>query len=71
MPARNAAGLAHAITAPYSGPVQGDIMAASNETSGINHALAVQSEILSRPMTGNRRMADAIRALAIDAVEKS
>ncbi len=46
-------------------------MAASNEAPGINHALAVQSEILSRPMTGNRRMADAIRALAIDAVEKS
>ena len=46
-------------------------MAASNEASGINPALALQSEILARPMTGNRRMADAIRALAIDAVEKA
>ena len=46
-------------------------MAASNEAPGINPALALQSEILARPMTGNRRMADAIRALAIDAVEKA
>ncbi len=44
-------------------------MAASDEPSGINTALARQAEILSRPMTENRRMADAIRALAIDAVE--
>jgi transketolase len=34
-----------------------------------NPALAAQAEILARPMTEARRMADAIRALAIDAVE--
>jgi transketolase len=44
-------------------------MAATTETSGINRALALQAEILSRPMTENRHMADAIRALSIDAVE--
>ena len=44
-------------------------MAAISEASGGNPALALQSEILSRPLTENRRMADAIRALAIDAVE--
>ncbi len=44
-------------------------MAAITEATGINPALALQAEILSRPMTENRRMADAIRALAIDATE--
>ncbi len=44
-------------------------MAAPTEASGHNQALALQAEILSRPMTENRRMADAIRALSIDAVE--
>ncbi len=44
-------------------------MAATTEASGTNHALALQAEILARPITENRRMADAIRALAIDAVE--
>ena len=44
-------------------------MAAISEASGGNPALALQSEILSRPLTENRRMADAIRALSIDAVE--
>jgi transketolase len=44
-------------------------MAATTEASGTNQALALQAEILSRPMTENRRMADVIRALAIDAVE--
>ena len=34
-------------------------------------ALARQAEILSRPMTQARHMADAIRALAIDATERS
>jgi transketolase len=34
-----------------------------------NPALAQQAEILARPMTPVRRMADAIRALAIDATE--
>ena len=34
-------------------------------------ALARQAEILARPMTPARRMADAIRALAIDATEQS
>ena len=44
-------------------------MAATTEATGINSALALQAEILSRPMTENRRMADVIRALAIDATE--
>src|ERR1700689_3852420 len=44
-------------------------MAATSEASGGNSALALQAEILARPITENRRMADAIRALAIDAVE--
>ena len=44
-------------------------MAAISDASGPNPALALQTEILSRPMTENRRMADAIRALSIDAVE--
>ncbi|WP_431286002.1 transketolase [Humitalea sp. 24SJ18S-53] len=34
-----------------------------------NPALAAQAEVLARPVTEARRMADAIRALAIDAVE--
>ena len=36
-----------------------------------NPALALQAEILARPATEERRMADAIRALAIDAVERA
>jgi transketolase len=36
-----------------------------------NPALARQAEILARPSTLARRMADAIRALAIDATEQS
>lgn len=36
-----------------------------------NPALARQAEILARPMTPARRMADAIRALAIDATEQA
>jgi transketolase len=36
-----------------------------------NPELAQQAEILARPVTQARRMADAIRALAIDAVERS
>lgn len=36
-----------------------------------NPALARQSEIFSRPASATRRMADAIRALAVDAVEQS
>ena len=44
-------------------------MAAITEATRTNPALALQAEILSRPMTENRRMADVIRALAIDAVE--
>jgi transketolase len=44
-------------------------MAATTEATGTNKALVLQAEILSRPMTENRRMADAIRALSIDAVE--
>ena len=43
----------------------------STDGSGPNLALIAQSEILSRPITENRRMADAIRALTIDAVEKA
>src|SRR4051794_10370653 len=44
-----------------------DIAVLSSE----NPMLARQTEILARPMTPARRMADAIRALAIDATEKS
>jgi transketolase len=44
-------------------------MAATSEATAINPALARQAEILARPMTENRRLADVIRALAIDAVE--
>ena len=40
-------------------------------TAAPNPSLALQAEILARPMTETRRMADAIRALAIDAVEKA
>ena len=44
-------------------------MAAIAELPDVNPALAAQAAILARPMTQDRRMADAIRALAIDAVE--
>ena len=46
-------------------------MASIAEISGDNPALAAQAAILARPITQERRMADAIRALAIDAVEKA
>ncbi len=36
-----------------------------------NPALSTQAELLARPLTEARRMADAIRALAIDAVEQA
>ena len=44
-------------------------MAGPSDTPTDNPALAVQTAILARPMTPERRMADAIRALSIDAVE--
>jgi transketolase len=44
-------------------------MAATAETSAHHPALALRAAILARPATAERRMADAIRALAIDAVE--
>ncbi len=44
-------------------------MAGPTDTPTDNPALAAQAAILARPMTNERRMADAIRALAIDAVE--
>ncbi len=44
-------------------------MAAIDALNADNPALAAQAEILARPVTKERRMADAIRALAIDAVE--
>ena len=44
-------------------------MASTADTAADNPALALQTEILARPATAERRMADAIRALAIDAVE--
>ena len=44
-------------------------MASIAEVSAENPALAAQAAILARPTTPERRMADAIRALAIDAVE--
>ena len=46
-------------------------MASIAEISADNPALAAQTAILGRPMTPERRMADAIRALAIDAVERA
>ena len=46
-------------------------MAAIAELQAENPALARQAEILARPITPARRMADCIRALAIDAVEKA
>jgi transketolase len=46
-------------------------MASIAEISGDNPTLAAQAAILARPVTNERRMADAIRALAIDAVEKA
>ena len=44
-------------------------MASIAEVNADNPALKAQAEILARPLTPERRMADAIRALAIDAVE--
>ena len=44
-------------------------MAGPVALGGDNPALAAQAAILARPMTPERRMADAIRVLAIDAVE--
>ncbi|HEY1855987.1 transketolase [Acidocella sp.] len=46
-------------------------MASLAEISGNEAALARQAEILARPLTEDRTMANAIRALAIDAVEAS
>ena len=46
-------------------------MAAVTESPFAHPALARQAEILARPMTSARRMADAIRALAIDAAEQA
>jgi transketolase len=44
-------------------------MASIAEVNADNPALKAQAGILARPMTPERRMADAIRALSIDAVE--
>ncbi len=44
-------------------------MAATAELVADNPALARQAEILARPITPERRMADCIRALAIDATQ--
>src|ERR1700679_196184 len=46
-------------------------MDGTSEAIAEKPALAGQAEILSRPMTQARHMADAIRALAIDATERS
>jgi transketolase len=46
-------------------------MDGTSEAIAETPALARQAEILSRPMTQARHMADAIRALAIDATERS
>jgi transketolase len=46
-------------------------MADVAELSSDNPALVLQANILARPITPARRMADAIRALAIDATEQS
>jgi transketolase len=44
-------------------------MASIAEIATDNPALAAQAAILARPGTQERRLADAVRALAIDAVE--
>jgi transketolase len=44
-------------------------MASIETVTADNPALAAQAAILARPLTPQRRMADAIRALSIDAVE--
>jgi transketolase len=46
-------------------------MASIAELTGENPALAAQAAILARPATLERRMADAIRVLAIDAIERA
>jgi transketolase len=46
-------------------------MAAIDDGSSDTSVLARQTEILHRPITPARRMADAIRALSIDAVERA
>ena len=46
-------------------------MDVTSELHPENPALAQQAKILARPLTPARRMADAIRALAIDATEQS
>lgn len=46
-------------------------MSAITDLPTDNPALAEQAAILARPVTPERRMADAIRALAIDAIEKA
>jgi transketolase len=46
-------------------------MAAITELPSVNPSLEQQAAILARPATPERRMADAVRALAIDAVEKA
>ncbi len=46
-------------------------MAENAEHHADNPALGRQAEVLARPITPARRMADAIRTLAIDAVEKA
>ena len=46
-------------------------MAGTAEMTARNPALAAQADILARPASTGRRMADAIRALAIDAVEQA
>jgi transketolase len=46
-------------------------MDATFEVSPGNPVLALQAEILARPITPTRRMADAIRALTIDATARS
>jgi len=44
-------------------------LALTTAPTGDNPALAAQAALLARPMTEDRRMADAIRVLAMDAVE--
>jgi transketolase len=46
-------------------------LASITEISTENPALAIQAAILARPVTPERRMADAIRVLAVDAIEKA
>src|SRR4051794_19664031 len=65
----NGAGVAPLVGCPYSAGSRGEDMAGPDAPTADNPVLAHQAEILARPPTEAWNMANAIRALAIDAVE--